>query len=117
MVDIKEIGLITGSQFLNEGVEEVGKTLETTTPTIFGVETSTILDLGIGVLGLALPSFVRLSEDAKTASLIVGGGRIARGIIDLAMKYTAPSGAVSVPLRVSAPTSTSVSTVAGPAGL
>jgi len=105
MADFMEAAVIAGSQFLDEGVEEGAEAVEQRRPTIMGLDTSQVADGAVAVTGIGLPFLVDVGDDARTASWVVGTGRLASLVSDLVGSVTGGGGA-QVVQRTATPTQT-----------
>jgi len=117
MVDYKKYaGLLVG-QFVNEGVEEAGNEVSKTTPTVFGLKTTTLVDLLVGVGGLVGAAYLDKKGKAPLVSMltgIVGAGSLARLVTNVAMGR---GYAMAVPRYAPSAIPLSVKSMRRPAGM
>jgi len=117
MVDYKKYaGLLVG-QFVNEGIEEAGLEIQKTNPTLFGLKTTTLVDLLVGVGGLAGAAYLDKRGASPLVSMltgIVGAGSLARLVTNIAMGR---GYAMSVPRYAPAAIPLSVRSMSRPTGM
>lgn len=90
---LKSFGVTTVEQLVNEGIGDVAmKSIAAKRPQIFGIDTYVLGNLVGGlVIGAVVPTVYKKDDEIKRAAQIVGAGLFAKGLIQLAKQYTAPT--------------------------
>lgn len=88
MVNAEGTIALTGTQLVDEGLDELGQLAEERTPQVAGVDTSTLVDAGLATTTLGLPFILEFDKDTDLMMRIVGAGRAASVVVDVGGKLS-----------------------------
>lgn len=90
--------VITGGQFVVQGITGFESTLETT----LGVDNTTIVEAAGGAGALIVGAMGKMKEPIDTLLMVLGGGLLAHGVMRAVKKLTTPVASYSAPIRLAA---------------